>query len=90
MFKRCLKKISKNPLSKPIFQKTLTIHASIFCAFGKNGKSWEILRKFSKTFKKFIKKIAKMHYFSIFFKEFKNHAINFCVFGRKIQILGKF
>ena len=31
-----------------------------------------------------------MHYFSIFFKKFKNHAFIFDAFGQKTQIVGKF
>ena len=47
----------------------------------------ENFRKFAR---RFLKKIAKMHYFSIFFKRFStNHALIFRVFG-KLQIVGKF
>ena len=46
----------------------------------------EILRKFPKIF---LRKVQKMHYFSIFFKKF-NNALIFCAFGRKTQIVGKF
>ena len=42
-----------------------------------------------RIFKKFLKKIAKMHYLSIFFKKFNNHALIFRPFGRKTQIVGK-
>ena len=45
---------------------------------------------FSKILKKFIKKIAKMHYFSIFFKKFNKPSVNFCACGRTTQIVGKF
>ena len=45
--------------------------------------------EFSKILKDF-KKIAKMHYLSLIFKKFKNLALIFCAFGRKIQIIGKF
>ena len=48
------------------------------------------VEKILKIFKNFLKKIAKMHYFSIFFKRLTNHALNFCAFGRKTQIVGKF
>ena len=34
-------------------------------------------------FKEFLKKTAKMLYFSIFFKKLTNHALNFRAFGRK-------
>ena len=44
----------------------------------------ENFRKFAK---KFLKKIAKRHYFMLFFK--KNYALNFCAFGRKTQLVGK-
>ena len=31
-----------------------------------------------------------MHYFSIFSQNLTNHTLNFCAFGRKTQIVGKF
>ena len=49
-------------------------------------KSWKILRKFCKTFRK----LGKMHYFSIFQKNFNKPCVNFFEFGRKTQIVGKF
>ena len=37
--------------------------------------------EFSKVFKRFLKKIANMNYFSIFFKSFTNHELIFRAFG---------
>ena len=47
----------------------------------------ENFRKFAINF---LKKIAKMHYFSIFFKKVNNHALIFRAFERKLQIVWKF
>ena len=44
----------------------------------------------AKIFKRFLKKSAKMHYFSIISKSLTIHALIFCAFGRKTQIAGKF
>ena len=55
--------------------------------------AYEILIKFSKIFIKFLKKIGKMHYFSIFSKQFNKPCVNFCAFGRKtnqLEFLRKF
>ena len=51
----------------------------------------QFIGNFEKLLKllKFINKIAKMHYFSIFSKKLTNHALIFCAFGRKTQIVGK-
>ena len=38
----------------------------------------------------FLKKIAKMHYFSIFSNFLTNHSLIFRAFGRKAQIFRKF
>ena len=43
----------------------------------KNTKSWGILRKISKNFKKFLQKYEKMLYFSIFFKRFNKPMRSF-------------
>ena len=52
------------------------------------GKFWENFRKFLKFF---LQKIAKMHYFGIFFKQnLTNHALLLCAFGRKTELLGNF
>ena len=45
--------------------------------------------EFSKICKKFLKKIAKNAFSPIFQKKFKT-ALNFCAFGRKSQLVGKF
>ena len=47
----------------------------------------ENFRKFAKDF---LRKLQKMHYFSLFFKKFQNYALNVCAFGRKTQLVGKF
>ena len=47
----------------------------------------DMLRKFSKIFKNFLRKIAKNALF--YFKKLTNHALNFCAFGPKTQIAGK-
>ena len=44
----------------------------------------------SKIFKRFLKKSAKMHYFRLISKGLTIHAIIFCAFGRKTQMLGNF
>ena len=45
--------------------------------------------KFSKIFKRFLKKMGKMHYFSIFFKKFSKACVNlFFEFRRKTHFPG--
>ena len=44
----------------------------------------------SKIFKKFLKKIAKMHYFRIFSKNLTSHTLIFPAFWRKTQFVGNF
>ena len=46
--------------------------------------------KFLKIFKIFLRKIVKMHYFSIFSKNVINDAFIFRAFGRKTQFVGNF
>ena len=43
-----------------------------------------------KILKNLLQKIAKMHYFSIFQKNFNKPCVNFFAFGRKTQIVWKF
>ena len=69
------------------FSHKLTRLRSIFVHLGENAISRKFLRKLSKIFKEFLKKIAKMHYFSIFSKELTNHALIFCAFGWKTNLL---
>ena len=64
-------KIAKNVLFLAYFSNNLTNHALLFCAFGQKHKFLDILRKFSKIFKKFLKKIAK-------------NGNDFCLFLNKI------
>ena len=51
-----------------------------------NTNCWEILRKFSKIVKEFLKKIAQ--FLAYFSKNLTNHALIFCAFGRKTHMLG--
>ena len=73
------------------FSKYLTTHAGNLCAFARTmqnvGNYEKNFRKFSKFF---LRKLLKVHYFGIFFKEFNKIALIFCVFGQKTQIVGKF
>ena len=50
---------------------------SIFAHLVEKHNLLEILRKFSKIFKNFLRKLLKMHYFSIFFKEFNKPCVHF-------------
>ena len=50
-------------------QKDLTNHVVIYRVFGRNT---QIVGEFSKVFKRFRKKIAKIHYFSMLQKNFTN------------------
>ena len=45
---------------------------------------------FRKCWKYFQGKLRKMHYFSILTKDLTNLALEFCAFGRKMQIVVKF
>ena len=48
-------------------------------------------RRIFENLKKFLKKIAQNAVFSpILQRKFQNHAVNFCAFGRKTQLFGKF
>ena len=55
---------------------------------GSGGGAPRMPEKFRK-FAKYFRKIAKTHHFSLFFKIFTNPMLNFCSFGRKIQLIGK-
>ena len=44
--------------------------------------------EFSKIWKKFLKKIAKLHDISLSFTKFKIPALNFRAFGRETQLVG--
>ena len=46
-------------------------------------------RIFGNLQKDFVRKLQKLHYFSIFFKKFKNQSLLFRALGRKIPIVGK-
>ena len=59
-----------------------------FARLDEKHKLLESLRKFSKVF---LRKLRKMHSFSIFIKKFNKAFVNFfCAFGQKMQIAGKF
>ena len=62
-----------------------------FLARLKEKNNWlENLREFSKTFKRILKKIAKMHYFSIIFKRSSKNALFFAGMYEKRKLLGNF
>ena len=46
-------------------------------------------REFAKSCKRFLQKMAKKHYFSLFFKRISKLWLNLCAFGRKTQLVGK-
>ena len=85
-------KFSKNFLRKlgkmhyfSIFFKSVAMHALIFCAIGRQvlGKLLEIMRKFSKGLRIFLKKIAKNALFlHILGKDLAIHALAFCVWTK--------
>ena len=62
--KKCVKKIAKKDFWAYL-SKNLTNPAFNFCAFGRKTHSLEILRKFSKILKRFLKKIAKNALFTL-------------------------
>ena len=45
---------------------------------------------YRKFWKYFLRKLWKMHYLAYFSKDLTDHALNYCVFGRKMRILGEF
>ena len=58
-----------------------------FACLDENRK---LFGNFEKIFlKDVLWKLRKIHYFSIFFKNLRNHALIFCSFRRKTQIVGK-
>ena len=69
IFENFPKKIAKNALFLLIFQKNLTNHSFIFCAFGQKtqivGKFWE---NFENFWWKFYWKIEFLFYFILFFE----------------------
>ena len=56
----------------------------------KHKNSWEILRKFRKFSKNFLRKFRKILVLAYLSKNLTNHALIFCAFGRKTQIVVKF
>ena len=80
-FQKNCKKFSK------IFKKSSNIFKKNFKNFQKIFKKISLQTKFWKTF---FRKLRKMHYFSIFQKNFNKPCVNFFPFGRKTQIVGKF
>ena len=71
------------------FSKNLANHWLITCALDENHRFLEILRKFSKGFRKFLKKIAKnalcLH---IFGKDLANHQLVFSHLDENQNLLG--
>ena len=55
----------------------------LFACLDEKHKGLEILRKVLKSFKSFLKKMAKMHYFSIFFKNINKACVKFLRFWTK-------
>ena len=55
--------------------------------FARLDEKHNLLESFEKIF---LRKLLKMHYFCIFFKKFNKPCVNFCPFGRKMQIVVKF
>ena len=60
---------------------------SIFALLDEKRNLQKIFEKFSKVF---LRKLRKMHYFSIFQTKLTNHALIFCAFGRESQFIGHF
>ena len=82
-----IKKIAEKFIIFAYFPKYLTYHGIIFCAFG--GKTQFV----GNLQKDFLKKIAKMYYFSTFFKKFNKPWVNFLRVWTKnamLEILRKF
>ena len=52
--------------------------------------SGEFAGEFAKICKRFLRKLQKIHDFSLFFKKFQDYALKICSFGRKTQLVGKF
>ena len=52
-----------------------------------NANCGKFFKNLSKTFKKFLRKMRKTHYFSMFSKNFINYSFVFRGFGRKTQFL---
>ena len=78
-FSKINKKIAKNAL---FFPKEFNQPCVNF------SRVWTKNANCSKFFNGFLGKIAKMHYFSIFFKKFINHALIFRAFEGKTQFVG--
>ena len=57
-----------------------------------HGRSQDFFRgeHFSKILEKFLRKLRKRIIFAYFSKSLTNHALIFCAFGRKTQIVGKY
>ena len=83
ILKYFLQKIAKNALFMHIFQKKLTNHALIFCAFGLKRQFIGNFEKISENFEKFssenCKKCIILAYFS---NKLTNYAFILCAFRR--------
>ena len=49
-------------------------------------QDFSVGNSFKKLSKNFLKKIAKIHYFSIGFSQLNNTGVNFCAYGRKVNL----
>ena len=71
----------------------ILVLGKIFVGFGlvvvRGWGGGHLTSEVSKIFKKFLKKIEKRNYFSIFFRKFKTHAVIFRAFGKQ-KFLGNF
>ena len=70
------------------FSKICKKFQKIFKKFSKTYQ--KNFKKFSKILKNFLQKIAKMHYFSIFFKKVNKQCVNFWRVWPKKTIYWKF
>ena len=62
----------------------------IFARLSQKQKLLGFLRKFSKIFKSFSRRLQNCISWVYFSKKTTNHALYFCALGRKTQIVGKF
>ena len=89
--KKFLKKMAKNAVFSPILQRNFKTMRSIFARLDEKHNCLGNFEKFSKICKKIPEENGKKCcIFAYFAKEFQNHAVNFCRFGRKTQLFGKF
>ena len=86
-YENFLKKIAKNTWVYRIFKRFNELCGN----FSPVWTKMQIVGNFSKNLSNiFLGKLLKTHYFSMFSKNFINHAFVFRAFGRKTQFVGKF